>query len=163
MKQLLLPLIGTVAFILILGLLVKNPGKFVNTNSQKQEENMVKINNTEIKVSIADSNDERAKGLSGKTSLEEKEGMFFIFDQKDEKPTFWMKDMIIAIDIIWIDNERIIQIDKNIKAPEKGTPDSELTKYSPKESVDYVLEVNSGFSDKYEFAIGDQVDLSLIK
>lgn len=163
MKQILLPLIGTIIFIILVGIFVSNPGKYIKNQSSKNEQKIIKIKDVEISVDISNTPEKRSKGLSGRSLLNEKEGMLFIFDREDEKPTFWMKDMIIPIDIIWINNEKIVQIDKNIEAPEKGTPDSKLIRYSPKEPIDYVLEVNSGFSDKYGFSIGDRVDLSLIK
>ncbi|MFH1971764.1 MAG: DUF192 domain-containing protein [Patescibacteria group bacterium] len=163
MKQILLPLIGTMIFVILVGLFVSNPGKYIKNQSSKNEQKIIKIKDTEISVDVSDTSEKRSKGLSGRDSLNEKEGMFFVFDKNDEIPTFWMKDMIIPIDIIWINDGKIIQIDKNIQAPEKDTLDSKLVRYSPKESVDYVLEVNSGFSDKYAFSIGDRVDLSLIK
>ena len=163
MKQILLPLLGTIIFIVLVGMFVSNSGKFVKTPPQNDNRNIVKIKDIEISVDISDTAEKRSKGLSGREFLNEKEGMLFIFDQQTGKPVFWMKDMIIPIDIIWIKNEKIIQIDKNIQAPQKDTPDSMLVRYSPKETVNYVLEVNSGFSDKYAFNIGDGVSLSLIK
>jgi hypothetical protein len=163
MKQILLPLIGTIIFIILVGIFVSNPGKYIKNQSSKNEQKIIKIKDVEISVDVSNTPEKRSKGLSGKSLLNEKEGMLFIFDKNDQIPTFWMKDMIIPIDIIWIDNEKIVQIDKNILAPEKGTPDSKLIRYLPKTPIDYVLEVNSGFSDKYEFSIGNRVDLSLIK
>lgn len=163
MKQILLPLIGTMVFIVLVGIFISNPGKYIKNQPLKNEQKIIRIKDTEISVDVSDTSEKRSKGLSGKESLNEKEGMLFVFDKEDEKPTFWMKGMLISIDIIWIDNEKIIQIDKNIEAPQKDTSDNKLTKYSPKVPVDYVLEVNSGFSDKYGFSIGDRVDLSLIE
>lgn len=163
MKQILLPVIGTIIFIVLVGMFVSNPGKFIKNQPSEDNQKIIKIKDIEISVDISDTPEKRSKGLSGRELLKEKEGMLFIFDQKDEVPTFWMKDMIIPIDIIWINNEKVIQIDKNIEAPKKDTPDSKLIRYSPREPIDYVLEVNSGFSDKYGFVIGDRVDLSLIK
>lgn len=163
MKQILLPLMGTIIFIILVGIFVSNPGKFIKSQPSPNNQNIIRIKAVEISVDISDTSEKRSKGLSGRASLNEKEGMLFIFGQNTETPIFWMKDMIIPIDIIWIKNEKIIQIDKNIEAPKVDTSDSKLIRYSPKEPVDYVLEVNSGFSDKYGFAIGDRVDLSLIK
>ena len=162
MKQIILPLIGTMIFLILVGFFVTNPEKYIKSNPSKNEQKIIKVNNLEILVDISDTSEKRSKGLSGRESLNEKEGMLFIFDKKDETPIFWMKDMLIPIDIIWINNGEIVQIDKAIQVPEKDTPDARLTQYSPEVSVDYVLEVNSGFSDKYELKAGDNVDLSQI-
>ena len=161
MKQIILPLIGTMIFVVLVGLFVTNPGKYIKNQASENKQKIVKIKDMEILVDIADTPEKRSKGLSGKESLNEKEGMLFIFNNKEEKPIFWMKDMLISIDIIWINGEKIIQINKNID-PEKGISDENLTRYSPQSTINYVLEVNSGFSDKYGLKVEDSVDLSQI-
>jgi len=65
--------------------------------------------------------------------------------------------MKIAIDIIWLKNGKIIQIDKNVAPPTAGTSDKNLKLYSPKTAVDYVLEVNFGYSDLNNIKVGDTV------
>ena len=149
-------------FLILVGFFVTNPEKYIKNQTSENKQKIVKINDLEISVDISDTPEKRSKGLSGRESLNEKKGMLFIFDEKDQTPIFWMKDMLIPIDIIWINNGEIVQIDKAIQVPEKDTPDTKLTQYSPEVSVDYVLEVNSDFSDKYELKAGDNVDLSQI-
>ncbi|MBI2627521.1 DUF192 domain-containing protein [Candidatus Nomurabacteria bacterium] len=52
----------------------------------------VKIAGQSIKVALALTPVEQAQGLSGKSELQESEGMLFVFDHPD-KYYFWMKDM----------------------------------------------------------------------
>jgi len=85
--------------------------------------------------------------------------MLFVFEQENIRQSFWMKDMNFAIDIIWISDEEIIQIDENIPPPDPGMPDSELKSYLPNQPIDYVLEVNAGFSDENNIKIGDPVKI----
>lgn len=162
-KQLILPLAGVAIFIIFVGVLVKNPSKLgiqmPPTGTQKPSQKEVKVEGKTIKVTVVDTNETRAKGLSGTTSLEENSGMLFIFDSKDVIPTFWMKDMKIGIDIIWINDDKIVQIDKNLAAPAEGTTDDKLRLYKPLTKIDYVLEVNSGFSDKNGFKVGSEVSI----
>lgn len=161
MKQIILPIIGTVLFIILVGLFVQ--GKFTkNPGNANTATHFLTINKTKIEVEIADTESKREKGLSGRQSLEEGSGMLFVFSQKEVTARFWMKDMLIPIDIIWVKNGKIIQIDKNIQAPVPGTPDNKLQLYTTKEPINYVLEVPAGFSDKSGFKIGDSVDLSSI-
>ena len=122
-----------------------------------QETKNVTIENAVIKVEIADSDIKRQKGLSDRTSLEKDGGMLFVITDNKSTPTFWMKGMKIAIDIIWITEGKIIQIDKNVAPPTAGTSDKNLKLYSPKSAVDYVLEVNSGYSDLNNIKVGDSV------
>lgn len=163
MKSIFLPIIATICFILIVGFLVTNPDKLVKNGglpNKTTSENIIKINDLEIKVILADNPEKREKGLSKKENLEEKEGMFFVFDKKDTKPNFWMKGMLFPIDIIWINDEKIVQIDKSVPIPSENISNEKLIIYSPNENIDYALEVNAGFSQKYNLKVNDSVDLS---
>lgn len=128
------------------------------TNSEK---NSVNINNVEIKVEIADDPDEQQAGLSGRRELGENEGMLFISEPKSQLRTFWMKGMLIPLDIIWIGNGKIVGIEKNVPAPHPDTPLHELELYGSKVPVDYVLEVNAGFSDKNNIKVGDPIEINI--
>jgi uncharacterized membrane protein (UPF0127 family) len=163
MKQILIPLVGTILFIFLVGYFTKNQDKIVKNENNVIAQDSARINNIDINLEVSDSEEERAKGLSSRKELGEKEGMLFVFDKENTTPTFWMKDMLIGIDIIWINDNKIIQIDKNVQTPKEGTPDNKLIRYAPKSSVDYVLEVNSGFSDKYDLKVDDTVVLNLSK
>ncbi|HCR35730.1 hypothetical protein A2130_02925 [Candidatus Woesebacteria bacterium GWC2_33_12] len=148
-KQIFLPLIAVAVFITLVGLL--GQGKLTPKVSLKT----IKIDNLEISVEVAKSADERAKGLSGREKLDENSGMVFVFD-KNSKPVFWMKDTLVALDIIWINDNKIIRIEKNVQ-PEIGKTDSELKKYTAPSIVDYVLEVNAGFADKNNIKIDQMI------
>ena len=105
-----------------------------------------------IKVDQASEEGERERGLSGRSSLKENEGMLFVFKRPGSHP-FWMKDMKFPIDIIWIgENLRVVYIKKN------ALPASFPESYGSESSdARYVLEVVSGFSDKNKLKIGDGV------
>lgn len=152
-KQVLLPILGVIIFISIVGYFTQKPSLF--SPVQKN----VTIDGKVIQVSIADTPDKRTKGLGGISSLDQNSGMLFIFDSKQVSPLFWMKDMLIALDIIWIDSGKVIQIDKNVPPPEVGTPDNKLKVYSAGQAVNYVLEVNAGFSDQNNIKVGDDVTI----
>lgn len=159
-KNLFLPLIAVAVFIILVGLLTQGKlNKFISNPSPVSTINtkILNINDLEIPVEIAKTNEERAKGLGGRDSLDENSGMLFVFDG-GSKPTFWMKDTKISLDIIWINDKKIIKIDKNVQ-PEMGISDSNLKRYEAPSSVNYVLEVNGGFSDRNNLKIGDLVNL----
>ena len=87
------------------------------------------------RVKIADTEEERAQGLSGVPSLKKDEGMLFIFP-KEGLHAFWMKDMNFALDLVWIDSSW------NIASTTKNTtPESFPTFFSPPRPVQYVLEI----------------------
>jgi hypothetical protein len=164
-KQLVLPMSAVALFIVIVGFMFKNPDKvstFFNLNSTTaQNGKMVTIGNTKINLLMADTNETRQKGLGGTKSLADNQGMLFVFDKKDIMPVFWMKDMVMDIDIIWINDDKIVQIDKNVKAPVANTPDSKLELVKVSGPIDYVLEVSAGYSDNKNIKVGDQTKFDL--
>lgn len=162
MKKLFIPFIAAAVFIVAVGVLMQKTFELNPTEPKESSQTApsVIINGKTIPVEIAKNSQERAKGLSGRASLDAGSGMLFIFEEKSETTTFWMKGMSIPLDIIWIQDAKIIRIDKNVPAPNPETPDNKLKTYSAGRSVDYVLEVNAGFSDSNSIKIGDNVSIS---
>lgn len=110
------------------------------------------IQNQAVRVDIAADDASRARGLSGRLELADDAGMVFLFDKPDTY-NFWMKDMYIPLDMIWINNGQVVDITPNIPAPALGT--TNLPLYSPREPAAIVLEVNAGWSKKHNINIGD--------
>jgi len=108
----------------------------------------ITINNKEYNVKEAHSEEEKERGLQGIENLGESEGMLFFFDPP-EIVEFYMKDTLIPLDIIFI-NE-----DQEVIKVAKGKPNDE-TLISSDEEVAYVLEVNQDSKIK----VGDELDFS---
>ena len=108
-----------------------------------------------INAEIADDNDERATGLMFREKLNENEGMLFVFESEGYQ-TFWMKNTLIPLDMIFIGNDfKIVDI-KNAK-PCKENP---CALYKSSKPSRYVLEVNSGFSARNNIKTGDKTILN---
>ncbi|OGG12985.1 hypothetical protein A2773_05865 [Candidatus Gottesmanbacteria bacterium RIFCSPHIGHO2_01_FULL_39_10] len=129
---------------------------FYFTRSNKNPTSVVTINDKNISVEVADTDEERTRGLSGRKSLEENHGMLFIFPQKSIQ-RFWMKDMNFPIDIVWIDGDKIVGFDEYIP-PEGSTPQKI---YSSPLPVNKVLELPSGTVEDIKIKKGDKLILSL--
>lgn len=114
------------------------------------------IKDQTFKVAVLKDEWELRQGLSGKEKLAKNKGMLFVFP-KEDKYSFWMKDMRFSIDIIWINNDKIIHIEENLPIPTTNY----LEEYSPEEPARYVLEINAGLSQKYGFKVGDTVKLDI--
>lgn len=112
----------------------------------------VVINDKIVNVEIADTAEKHYKGLSNRENLCDDCGMFFVFPDKKER-TFVMRNMNFPLDIIWIDGDKIIKIDKNLM-PEKENPQNIYNSGAP---VNYVLEVNSGFCNGNNIKTGDKI------
>lgn len=111
------------------------------------------IRNIPLSVSIADTPEERSTGLAGVASLPPQEGKLFIFKQEG-RWGFWMKDMLIPLDIIWIDNSgSIVHIEENVR------PDSYPAIYASPVPARFVLEVNAFFVATFNVSVGDQVTI----
>jgi uncharacterized membrane protein (UPF0127 family) len=109
--------------------------------------------NTCVQAEIADTESKRRLGLMFRKNLPENQGMLFIFERED-RYSFWMKNMQISLDIIWIDKDkRIVDIKTNV--PPCNDYCEGLT---PRDKAQYVLEVNTGFAEKNIIKIGDRVD-----
>ena len=107
-------------------------------------------------VEIADTEAEREKGLMNRESLGENKGMLFLYAQAGIY-SFWMKDTLIPLDIIWFDRNRIITAIRT--AP--PCTDNLCPIINPNVAASYVFEVNAGTAKKIGMEIGDKIDLIL--
>lgn len=95
------------------------------------------------------------KGLAGRTQLSDAEGMLWRFDPP-QRPAFWMKDMRIPIDIIWIRQGLVTQLSTQVPLP-PADPQATIPVYEPTSPVDYVLEVAAGYAARHDVRVGDPV------
>lgn len=114
----------------------------------------VQIGITKYTVEVADTDAKRTQGLSGKLSLPVGTGMLFIFPTKAQYG-FWMPNMHFAIDIIWIDGDKIVHIEENVPPSQPGQ--TQLPTYRPAQPADKVLELNAGEVAKYSFKVGQKI------
>ncbi|MBI3627780.1 MAG: DUF192 domain-containing protein [Candidatus Sungbacteria bacterium] len=119
----------------------------------------VTVRDTNVEVRRANTPATRAKGLAGVTALLDTEGMWFIFDSP-ARQVFWMKDMLIPIDIIWVLDHTVVGVSKEVPLPAPGTPDALLPTYPSPGPVDHALEVSAGFARRHSLNIGDPVEFN---
>lgn len=115
------------------------------------------IKGNKIQLEVADSVEEQKKGLSGRNSLAENKGMLFTFS-KAEMHSFWMKDMKFPIDIIFMDNDKVVTIYENVQ-PMINESSTNLTLYTPTAPANKVIELNAGLVKKYDIKEGDIIKL----
>lgn len=140
--------------LLILGILFLSfIGLQKTTTNSKQS---ATINGVNFNLEIAQTKEQKSIGLAKYKKIEKNFAMYFPFERKDYY-SFWMKDMKFPIDIIYIDNEKIVAIFKNVQNPK--SPNDKLQVYNPEKLADSVLEISAGLSDKYNFKTGDRVSI----
>lgn len=115
------------------------------------------IRGASITAELAETIFERSRGLSGRQSIGSGEGMLFLFDTV-EPHTMWMKDMAFPIDILWIKNGIIVDMEESVR-PEQGVSDTMLKRYSSDIPAELVLELPAGFAKMHSILISDGVTL----
>ena len=101
-------------------------------------------------VEIADSAQERSQGLMFRESLARYGGMLFIYNRPHEA-TFWMKNTLIPLDMIFLDEQGVV-----VHVHENAIP-GDLSGISGGNKTLAVLEVNGGLSRKLGLTVGAQM------
>lgn len=108
---------------------------------------------TFLELEIAETEEERAKGLQHREELNQYRGMLFNFPQA-EKQSIWMKDTHIPLDIVFLSE------DGEVLNIEHGEPESTEHMFSDGESR-YILELNEGKADDFNISKGDNLSFLL--
>ena len=121
---------------------------------------MVRIGEATFTVEVAETLAARARGLSGRSGLPAGEGMLFIFEDS-RVHTFWMKDMMFPLDLVWIGEKCTVEnITPNVPPPTPEQADGDLPRFRPAQPVRYVLEINGGEAAAANIQVGDLVAFS---
>ena len=117
----------------------------------------VVVGGTVFSVDIASTPEEKRIGLSGREGLAPASGMLFLY-ASGRPYQFWMKDMLFAIDIVWIAPDCTVgDITYELQPPRAGAPDSEVLRASPSVEAAHVLEIVAGASRDLGLSRGDPV------
>lgn len=101
-------------------------------------------------MEIAADEETRQQGLMYRDRLAEDRGMIFFFSHSGEYP-FWMKNTIIPLDMIWInDQSQVVHVEHDVP-PCKADP---CPSYAPHAEARYVLEVSAGVAAKHAIGVG---------
>ena len=106
--------------------------------------------NFAVKVEIAADDETRAQGLMYRDQLANDRGMIFLFAQSGDYP-FWMKNTLIPLDMIWIDEQKKIVHVAHGVPPCKADPCPSVPPGAP---AKYVLEVAAGVAARHNLANG---------
>ncbi|MFC1656727.1 DUF192 domain-containing protein [Patescibacteria group bacterium] len=136
--------IGLSAGLIVIILLIW--GIFSQIDPLKYKTKKISINGTEIQVQTADTSWKHTKGLGDRYSLDEDNGMLFEFDRLDNY-TFIMRDMKFDLDILWVNDDKVVHYEKFI-------PRDSEEKFESIAPANKVLEVNAGWIEKHNIGIG---------
>jgi hypothetical protein len=105
-----------------------------------------------VDAEVADTPERKQRGLSGRRFLGESEGMLFPYEAPG-RYGFWMPDMHIDIDILWIRAGRIVHVESRVPHTDATTV------YRPREAAELVLEVPAGTAERRGWRVGDRVEV----
>src|SRR3989344_1878244 len=136
----------------------QNDSKLLSLMSTPTPKYSLTVAEAKIMVELADSPEAMRLGLGERDSMSENEGMLFDYGVK-QPAVFWMKGMRFPLDIIWIADGVVVQIDEKIPH-EPGVAEQNLKMYPSNQEVDSVLEVNAGFTKKNNIKVGDLITIA---
>lgn len=104
-------------------------------------------------VEVPDDSEESMRGLMFRIHLPWNAGMLFPYSNEEPR-TFWMKNTLIPLDMIFVDSSsKIVEIKENIPPCEQ----EECPTYPSVQPAQYVLEVNAGFVQEKGVKVGDRL------
>lgn len=109
--------------------------------------------NPVFEIELAKSKYEQETGLMHRKAMKPNRGMLFIYTTEQKRPSFYMKNTYIPLDLIYLNSSMKI-VDFNLNT----TPLSEDWIVSNAASQ-YVLEVNAGTVESLNLELGDRVVL----
>ena len=109
----------------------------------------VKIGDNTFNVKVMDDYRKRAEGMMNKTFNEYFNGMLFLMT--DHTNCFWMKNCIIPLDIIYIDDQTISKVHHNCQP----CVDEDCESYCGRGYI--ILEIEGGTCRSFNIKKGDSV------
>jgi len=104
-------------------------------------------------IEIADNEYETQTGLMNRKSMKDSNAMLFIFPDMQPR-SFYMKNTLIPLDIIYLDNNNIIV---SIQENAKPLNEASLPSGSP---AQYVLEINGSLAQQLDIMVGDKMSFT---
>lgn len=147
-------LVFSVGAVIVMALIIGGSLFFRYEDCRDFSELTLSIDGAEYRMALADTNVEQERGLAGCKSLPDRSGMYFPYENP-YTPYFWMKKMLIPIDIVWITNNKVVGIEQNV--PIVDTYMVDPPKYIPPRPVTGVLEVGAGKASEYGIKIGSTI------
>lgn len=106
---------------------------------------------TDVRVEIAQTPEERRRGLMFRELTDEQQGMLFIYDGAQPR-AFWMRNTPTSLDIIFVGSDRRI-----VNIATRTRPYSDQT-YRSSGPAQFVVEVRAGFAQRQSIGPGTRIE-----
>lgn len=114
-------------------------------------------NGKTIYAEMAIEQGELLRGLMFRDSLASDRGMLFLHNRMG-KYSYWMFQVRIPLDIIWMDNTKtVVEVLTNVP-PCPSAKSSECPQHGGTQPSQFVLELNAGMAAKYGVTVGSKID-----
>lgn len=110
-----------------------------------------------IDIEIAETPYEQETGLMYREEMENHQGMLFTYEDERPRPSFYMKNTKIALDLIYFDKDFKV-VDFNL-----NTLPMDESLLSSKVPSQYVLEVVAGFVEEFNIQLGTHAQLKRLE
>ena len=121
--------------------------------ASQQTPRVVFPDNFAVQVEVAADDPTREQGLMFRDHLADDRGMIFLFPASGVYP-FWMKNTIIPLDMIWIDDaKRVVTVASDVP-PCKADPCPSYPMPNGPAAARYVLETAAGVAKKHRVEPG---------
>ena len=116
----------------------------------------VELGGVSLRIDLATTTAVQERGLGGRSVIPDGYGMLFVFP-KDGLYGFWMKDMLVPIDIFWLDAKGQV-----VSVVSDADPASYPSVFYPAAPARFVLETAAGFARAHAIATGTLASLKNI-
>ncbi len=147
-KKSFLELIGVFAFLAIIFLVLY----YISDDDVDPRVVNASLAGQEIILEIADNTYLQNIGLSGREEMPMDYGMIFVYGDELENLTFWMKDTLMPLDMIFLNKElEVVHVIENVPVCEQEPCES----YTFDGKAQFVIELNSGWVEEYGVEQGE--------
>ncbi len=106
--------------------------------------------NAQFAVDVADTPDQRSRGLMFVDDMPTMTGMLFVYE-REQTVSFWMKNTLIPLDMVFADGAGVVQ-----RVHENAIP-GDLTGIPGGANIQFVLEINGGMADRLGIGVGSEM------
>jgi uncharacterized membrane protein (UPF0127 family) len=110
-----------------------------------------------LKVEVMVKDEDRAMGLMFRSSLPADQGMLFVFEASDFHG-IWMKNCKFPIDILWLDEKKVIV---HVEEAVPACKEDPCSVYQPLRKASYVVELNAGQARREKAVVGRSLEFQL--
>ena len=119
----------------------------------------IKVDDVPLQVQVADTEPRRIRGLMFQDQLPYDQGMIFVFDQPGLY-SLWMLNMQFSLDMIWFDEHgNVVHMEKDVPPCKTALETMTCQSIVPEGNALYILEVTSGFIEKYSITKDSKISI----